>query len=237
MNNLAAIINEQGLLPLTTIIKISIAFILGGIIGLERESKGKPVGFKTCVILSVASCVLTVVSIQSAEYYAEISMNIRSDPMRLAAQIISGVGFLGAGVILHRHDDAISGLTTAAIVWASAGVGITCGAGFYFHAVFATALFLLAIKLSPFIIFLQTRNQFPGKVKVRVILDERDALESLITRIHQQKNIIENITIRDIKKGKIEVNLKIVIRQKMTLPDLYHDLTHVDHVCAIALEH
>ncbi len=96
MNNLAAIINEQGLLPLTTIIKISIAFILGGIIGLERESKGKPVGFKTCVILSVASCVLTVVSIQSAEYYAEISMNIRSDPMRLAAQIISGVGFLGA---------------------------------------------------------------------------------------------------------------------------------------------
>ncbi len=88
MNNLAAIINEQGLLPLTTIIKISISFILGGIIGLERESKGKPVGFKTCVILSVASCVLTVVSIQSAEYYAEISMNIRSDPMRLAPQVI-----------------------------------------------------------------------------------------------------------------------------------------------------
>lgn len=142
MNNLAAIINEQGLLPLTTIIKISISFILGGIIGLERESKGKPVGFKTCVILSVASCVLTVVSIQSAEYYAEISMNIRSDPMRLAAQIISGVGFLGAGVILHRHDDAISGLTTAAIVWASAGVGITCGAGFYFHAFFPRLYFI-----------------------------------------------------------------------------------------------
>jgi putative Mg2+ transporter-C (MgtC) family protein len=178
MNNLAATIVDHGWFPLLTIVKISIAFILGGIIGLERESKGKPVGFKTCVILSVASCVLTIVSIQSAEYYAEISMNIRSDPMRLAAQIISGVGFLGAGVILHRHDDAISGLTTAAIVWASAGVGITCGAGFYFHAFFATGLFLLAIKLSPFIIFLQTKNQFPGKVKVRVVLDERGALKS-----------------------------------------------------------
>lgn len=89
-------------------------------------------------------------------------MNIRSDPMRLAAQIISGVGFLGAGVILHRHDDAISGLTTAAIVWASAGVGITCGAGFIFM-LFATALFLLAIKLSPFIIFLQTKTSSPEK--------------------------------------------------------------------------
>lgn len=95
MNNLAATIVDHGWFPLLTIVKISIAFILGGIIGLERESKGKPVGFKTCVILSVASCVLTIVSIQSAEYYAEISMNIRSDPMRLAAQIISGVGFLG----------------------------------------------------------------------------------------------------------------------------------------------
>ncbi|MDU7869847.1 MAG: MgtC/SapB family protein [Pantoea sp.] len=237
MNNLAATIVDHGWFPLLTIVKISIAFILGGIIGLERESKGKPVGFKTCVILSVASSVLTIVSIKSAEYYAEISMNIRSDPMRLAAQIISGVGFLGAGVILHRHDDAISGLTTAAIVWASAGIGITCGAGFYFHAFFATGLFLLAIKLSPFIIFLQTKNQFPGKVKVRVVLDERGALEKLISRIHQQKNIIENITIRDIKKGKIEVNLKMVVRQKMTLPELYHDLSHVEHVYALALEH
>lgn len=203
MNNLAATIVDHGWFPLLTIVKISIAFILGGIIGLERESKGKPVGFKTCVILSVASCVLTIVSIQSAEYYAEISMNIRSDPMRLAAQIISGVGFLGAGVILHRHDDAISGLTTAAIVWASAGIGITCGAGFYFHAFFATGLFLLAIKLSPFIIFLQTKNQFPGKVKVRVVLDERGALEKLISRIHQQKNIIENITIRGIGRAHV----------------------------------
>ena len=80
MNNLAATIVDHGWFPLLTIVKISIAFILGGIIGLERESKGKPVGFKTCVILSVASCVLTIVSIQSAEYYAEISMNIRRIP-------------------------------------------------------------------------------------------------------------------------------------------------------------
>ncbi|HDT6529452.1 TPA: MgtC/SapB family protein, partial [Raoultella ornithinolytica] len=119
MNTLAVILSGEGESVFITLCKIGVAFILGGIIGLERESKGKPVGFKTCVIISVASCVLTIVSIQSAEYYAEISANIRSDPMRLAAQIISGVGFLGAGVILHRHDDAISGLTTAAIVWAS----------------------------------------------------------------------------------------------------------------------
>ncbi len=84
---------------------------------------------------------LTIVSITSAEHYAELASNIRTDPMRLAAQVISGVGFIGAGVILHRRDDAISGLTTAAIVWASAGIGIACGAGFYLYALLVTLLF------------------------------------------------------------------------------------------------
>ena len=95
MNNLAATIVDHGWFPLLTIVKISIAFILGGIIGLERESKGKPVGFKTCVILSVASCVLTIVSIQSAEYYAEISMNIRSDPSAWRPRLSAASVFWG----------------------------------------------------------------------------------------------------------------------------------------------
>ena len=237
MNTLIPLLSTEGELILFTLCKICGAFFLGGVLGLERESKGKPVGFKTCVIISVASCVLTIVSIQSAEYYAEISMNIRSDPMRLAAQIISGVGFLGAGVILHRHDDAISGLTTAAIIWASAGIGITCGAGFYLHAVLATVLFLLAIKLSHFVIFLQTQNQSPGKVKIRIVLDEKSGLQTLVDNIHQKINIVENITIRDLKKGKVEVNLKVIIREKMTLPELYSDLSVIDHVYTITLEH
>ncbi|MFD1804729.1 MgtC/SapB family protein [Mixta tenebrionis] len=237
MNTLAVILSGQGETLLITLCKTGVAFILGGAIGLERESKGKPVGFKTCTIIAVASCILTVVSIQSAEYYAALSSNIRSDPMRLAAQIISSVGFLGAGVILHRHDDAISGLTTAAIVWASAGVGIISGAGFFVHALLATGLFLLAIKLSYFVVFLQSKNHLPGKVKIRVILDEKSGLKTLTDTIYQQRNIIEAVTIRDLKKGKVEVNLKVVIRKKMTLPELYTQLSAIDHVCAIALEH
>lgn len=237
MNILAHVLSAEGESILITLSKVCAAFLLGGIIGLERESKGKPVGFKTCVIISVASCVLTIVSILSAEYYAEISLNIRSDPMRLAAQIISGVGFLGAGVILHRHDDAISGLTTAAIIWASAGIGIASGAGFYLHAILATGLFLLAIKISYFVIFFQTKNHTPGKVKIHIVLNEKSALQILIDSIHQHKNIIDNIIIRDLKKGKIEVDLKVIIREKITLPQLYNNLSGIEHVCAVALEH
>ena len=69
---------------------------------LRRELKHKPVGVKTCAIIAVTTCVLTIVSIQAAEHYAQVSDNIRTDPMRLAAQVISGIGFLGAGVILHK---------------------------------------------------------------------------------------------------------------------------------------
>ncbi len=96
MDALIQFVDTIGPLSLSSIAKLLAAFILGGLIGLERESKGKPVGFKTCVIIAVAcSCLLTIVSIQSAEYYANISDNIRSDPMRLAAQIISGVRLSG----------------------------------------------------------------------------------------------------------------------------------------------
>ena len=116
--------------------KTTLAMLLGGVIGLERELKRKPVGVKTCVIIAITTCILTIVSIQSAEYYAEVSENIRTDPMRLAAQVISGIGFLGAGVILRKSNDAISGLTTAAIIWAAAGIGIATGAGFFFDAPF-----------------------------------------------------------------------------------------------------
>ncbi|WP_435928476.1 MgtC/SapB family protein [Dryocola sp. BD613] len=237
MEDLFSLSGGPGPLPIATLAKILAAFALGGIIGLERESKGKPVGFKTCVIIAVASCILTVVSIQSAEYYAEMSVNIRSDPMRLAAQIISGVGFLGAGVILHGRDDAISGLTTAAIVWASAGIGIACGASFYLHALLATALFLLAIKLSPFILYLQSHSQHPGKVKARLILSDAEGLISLLAQLRQQKNHIDAITIRDIKNNKIEVSIKLIIKKKVTLPELYNTLRAIDYVCSVALEH
>ncbi|WP_437887056.1 MgtC/SapB family protein [Phytobacter sp. V91] len=237
MDIILQLLNGMGPLHLATVCKITAAFVLGGIIGLERESKGKPVGVKTCVIIAVASSVLTVVSIQSAEYYAGISDNIRSDPIRLAAQIISGVGFLGAGVILHRRDDAISGLTTAAIVWASAGVGIACGASFYLHALLATALFMLVIKLSPHIALLQARRQQLGRVKVRLILDEKEGLSSLMNRLHERKNLIDAMTIRDIKKNKIEVNFKLTVKNRTTLYELYSMLRTIDHVCSVALEH
>src|SRR5690625_2283883 len=130
------------------LIRLFIAAILGLLMGLEREMKRKSLGLKTILVISIVSCLLTIVSIQSAYIFpASEFAEIRMDPLRLAAQIVSGVGFLGAGVILRRQDDTVSGLTTAAIVWGAAGIGIATGAGFYIEAVAGVALLLISVEL------------------------------------------------------------------------------------------
>src|SRR5699024_1228320 len=121
--------------------------------GLERQFKRKPIGLKTSLVISISSCLLTIVSIESSYTFTDSEhIMIRMDPLRLAAQIVSGVGFLGAGVILKRDDNTISGLTTAAIIWGAAGIGIATGAGFIIEAITVVILLILGIELVPFVI-------------------------------------------------------------------------------------
>lgn len=132
------------------LIKLSLAALLSLIIGLERELKKKPVGLKTSVVIATFSCLLTYISIEAA-YMAEgrDGVNITMDPLRLAAQIVSGIGFLGAGVILRKGHDSISGLTTAAMIWGAGGIGIAVGAGFYIEAAFSVFVVLVGIEIIP----------------------------------------------------------------------------------------
>ena len=96
------------------LIKLIASLISGFLIGVDRQIKHKPLGLKTSMVICIASCLMTIVSIEAvAKYASEHTPNM--DPMRLAAQVVSGVGFLGAGVILRRSNDVISGLTTATI--------------------------------------------------------------------------------------------------------------------------
>src|SRR5690625_3948671 len=135
------------------LLRLLLATFLGLAIGIERELKRKSLGLKTILVISIVSCLLTIVSIQSAYLFPEGTLaEIRMDPLRLAAQIVSGVGFLGAGVILRRGDDTVSGLTTAAIVGGAAGIGIATGAGFYIEAVAGVTLILVSVKVIPLII-------------------------------------------------------------------------------------
>jgi len=121
-------------------LRLLLAAALGTIIGYQRERAKKPAGLRTHVLICLGAALFTVVSIYG--------FGVASDPARVAAGVVVGIGFIGAGVILHREGGIVAGLTTAATIWAVAGIGLAAGAGLYLISVVATVL-VLAVLLIP----------------------------------------------------------------------------------------
>ncbi len=126
-------------LQIESVIKIIIAVVIGGFIGLERESASRPAGFRTHILVCVASAMVMDINLQLAQNF------VNADPMRLGAQVISGMGFLGAGTII-KEGATVKGLTTAAGLWSVACLGLVIGAGFYLMAVFAALIMMMTLK-------------------------------------------------------------------------------------------
>ena len=120
-------------------VRLTAATFLGGLIGLEREVHGKEAGFRTYALVCLGSALVMVVSTEIFEIYKNVTNQV--DPSRIAAQVVSGIGFLGAGAII-RFPQGIKGLTTAAGIWAASGIGLACGLGEYWPALVTTALTL-----------------------------------------------------------------------------------------------
>ncbi|MFH0732728.1 MAG: MgtC/SapB family protein [Candidatus Omnitrophota bacterium] len=123
------------------LVRLILATILGGAVGLEREIQGRVAGFRTHILVCVGSCLMMLTSIHMFDVYHGLTS---IDPARIAAQVVTGVGFLGAGTIL-RSKATVKGLTTAASLWAIAGVGLAVGSGFYWAAVFTSVIILLSL--------------------------------------------------------------------------------------------
>ncbi|MDX9851428.1 MAG: MgtC/SapB family protein [Anaerolineaceae bacterium] len=130
------------------VIRLGVAFLLGAVIGIEREMDNQPAGLRTNIILVMGSALAMILSVSLAHRYTPVGGI--GDPARLAAQVVSGVGFLGAGAILHAGAN-IRGLTTAATIWTMAVVGLAVGAGYFSAAVMVTvALFIVLGVLDKF---------------------------------------------------------------------------------------
>lgn len=118
---------------------LTLAFLLTAVIGLERQYRLKAAGLRTHTLVGIGSALFTLVSVHGFG-----GLSAGSDPSRIAAQVVSGIGFLGAGVIFVRQE-SVSGLTTAASIWVTAAIGVACGAQLPLLAVFATFLYLCAV--------------------------------------------------------------------------------------------
>src|ERR1700690_3052561 len=130
--------HEMGFVLTSTLARLILAAILGGIIGLERQLRHRPAGLRTHIFICFGAAMFTVLSRQLA--------GVESDSARIAAQIIPGIGFIGAGSILHARA-SVTGLTTAATLFVVAAVGMAAGGGLYLTACFATVIILVALVL------------------------------------------------------------------------------------------
>jgi putative Mg2+ transporter-C (MgtC) family protein len=165
-------------MEITIILKILLAAMLGGIIGLERELSHKEAGLRTNILIAIGSALITVLSFKIA------ALSPGADPARLTAQIVSGIGFLGAGAIIQARF-AVHGLTTAATIWTVAAIGIAVGSGFYLLA-FLVAI-LVVIVLTVFKLLLaylekQKRNfvyLITTEEKASLLVDLRSMLTEL----------------------------------------------------------
>ena len=215
---------------ISIVIKLALATILGGVIGYEREIMNRPAGFRTHILVCIGSALVMCTSEFILEVYSGI-LNV--DPARLGAQVISGIGFLGAGTII-RDGINVRGLTTAASLWAVSCVGIAIGIGFYSGAIIAT--FFVYITL---IALKNIEHYLAKKTQYKEILIEAENIPSQIGTIGcmlSKKNIkIRNIEFIDNDNDNDKVNILLIkllvkVPPSITESEIILDLYSVDGV-------
>lgn len=221
---------------LEAVMKIGIALFLSLVIGVEREIKKKPIGLKTSAVIATFSCLLTIISMESAYLVpARDDINITMDPLRLSAQIVSGIGFLGAGAILRRDNDNITGLTTAAMIWGSAGIGIAVGAGFYIESFFAVISVMVVIEFfAPFLSRFGPRRLRMKEATCVVIITNKSKIDDLIQYLRKEGMEIDHMKIRQFESGQNqqfhELQFKLTALPKKSTSSLYIELTTLSYV-------
>jgi len=193
-------------------LRVFIACVVGALFGLERKSRGKPAGMKTNMLACAGAAIVSVIQLMISNKTAEAGLdigNIKADPTRLTAQVISGLGFLGAGVIM-TGGDKVRGLTTAATLWLVAILGIGIGYGFYPFILPASAMILLLSYLMK-----KIETTFIEKRKIKKVIleyEQSDDLESIIKEIAKEKDI--KIVV-DKKISEVDDGEHIVIKKVM----------------------
>lgn len=173
----------------SAIIRILCAVILGSAIGIQRETKGHAAGLRTHILVCLGAAMTVMTGL-----FATVTLGMDSDPLRIAAQVVSGIGFIGAGTIMVTRRLHIRGLTTAAGLWATAAIGLACGIGFYEGAVVCTVMILIVM-----VVFKKFDKIFDRKTSYKRIYIEicnSKKLNSVLEEIAGEGVILSDIDIR-----------------------------------------
>ncbi|GIP45185.1 methyltransferase [Paenibacillus sp. J45TS6] len=225
------------------LLRLLTAMTLGGLIGIERERSNHAAGFRTHILVCLGSALIMLLSAYGfADFVNEA--NVRMDPARLAAAVITGVGFLGAGTILFTGK-SITGLTTAASIWVVAGIGLAVGAGFYFAAIVSTVLVLLNLW-----VFNKVERRYLKANKPHIITLSAVSTPVLIEKIshfmEEEKIAVRKMTVSDLDisssnyrselERHVEVTLHVLVPNSFNTVSLVTKLQEWHQFRSISVE-
>lgn len=209
------------------IIRVVVSMVLGGVIGLDRGMKHRGAGTKTITVVCLASTLVML-----TEQYIQINFPGLANMNRLAAQVISGVGFIGVGtIIISKHR--VRGLTTAATLWASACVGLAVGIGFIEGGVLITAVMLISLHVLPFVEKFATRHS--RYCNVFLDLESSRDLHAVIQNLKEVGIVVDSMDMSENRgaEGDISVHLVLYVKKAMGRTEIYDILTKSDKVTSV----
>lgn len=205
--------------------RLSLSIVFSGLIGIEREATKKPAGFRTHILVCVGATCIMLSSIKLFEIY---KLQTTMDPARLGAQVVSGIGFLGAGTII-REGFNVKGLTTAASIWAVGCIGLAIGSGFYDISIVSTLLILLTLKI--FGILEDKLGEKEQKYLVEIKFLNAISIIELINEFENYNINIDDIQITKNKKNTIKIKFENI--NKSNLYKLLQHLLGNEHIIDI----
>lgn len=187
--------------------RLLLAAVLGGLIGLEREVHDKPAGLRTNLLICVGATLLTDLSIHFAEF--TVNEQVRADPARITAQIVSGIGFLGAGTIIQSRG-SVTGLTTAATLWVVAAIGMAVGSGAHIEAVGTAVLVLVALAPLNWLEHRVARSRSEHYLAVKIeTMSRNEAARWLGVRVQELGGTPKIRNIEGRSEGPVEVTVDV----------------------------
>ena len=216
---------------IAVVFRFALAVICGGLVGIEREHKHRPAGFRTHILVCLGAAATTLTGQYLLTLSELMSMPVASDPARLGAQVISGIGFIGAGTIIVTKRREVKGLTTAAGLWTSAIIGLAIGVGFYEAALYATFLILVTeILLSRLDWFLLSHAK---NINIYVEYTDVDNLTEIMSEIKQREISVIDVEIakaRSETMHHISAILALQIPRKVSQNEILTAILKIDGV-------
>ena len=211
--------------------RISLAVILSFILGIERELTGKFAGLRTHILVSLGACIFTILSIYGFKMHIIEGVSGINDPARIAAQIITGIGFIGAGTVM-RHGSNVFGITTAATLWVCAAIGMSCGCGEYTTAFFASittlCVLILIGRLEKNFLSKRKMSYTLYQISLSTDIDEADKIDNIFSSCFKKLYKLNKKLI-----NTSELKYSAVVSTKKSLKDingLFKELQKIDSI-------